>query len=1216
MRLCKLKLRNFISHVNTEIDFENIINTHNTNFILISGNTGSGKSAILDGLIAGLYGTGRHNTLIGNRQALSDYADNGKWEVEVEFIINDKRYKVIRKGSTARWFVQENGTFKRLTTEPPLPIKEGKIARQVMIIPQGQYLKLLTATKSERKDLLLDLINLDWLDRFIQKMKDLRNRLEQQVKDKSQDLKSSLKDTINNAREIEKLNKQGKFDDTLEKFNKWLEEIEEINPEEDPDRLRHFVESEKVLDTLNSLLNDLSEEKKEIESIITQKESEKTKLDRLKTRMEELNTPLEKARRTLENLKELESQKKHISQLETKLAELRQLETLFKDLIDNLDKTRKEIGDLTKQIYNLGKDIKALEEAEESLRTLHKIAKDNYENIDTEISKLINDLWHLSNTLSTGKSYYDKWRQAEALRQTLEQLLQEVEQVQKFANLSGKLKPYINIIDNLKQDINKAQKDKEAKEKERDEVDRQLSELKKELEKIESQIKQLQKQKEEKTNILEDLKTKRQQLEEERQRIEEDYRQIIIAELVSQLKDGEPCPICGSTEHPHPASAGNFSAEDLQKILKERNEIKSKIEDIDKQIQQLEETLKNIENKLNDLSEREKQKQERIKEQENKLTAINTEINAKEEEISQKTKQLNENRQSLKNEINNSGIYERYETKNINITEEDYARWVINQLQRDWQTLLKKVAQIGISAQKTQLSGSTAGNLKTELQNKLNDIEKLKNQYESWKQGTYDGLAKQISDELEVINSKLEVFINDLMGSGVNNENLRELTQLLHTLRKDIDAIENMAYFKEQVYVDFEEINELDELRDKLATDNADLKRAIGMIDEQLENLKNMLSEQRGKLKQLEQTKEEKEKERAELMQQIEDKRKDNNISLSIEEIKEKLTQLDRQNEWQREITSWKTERKTIFENLSNDLSQLYEKLQDEKLKEVLKQDELPKLPDLSQSSDDLQNTSFDLNAVLTRVEQWLEEASRIVTERIKELGENISHLETEINNLRNVKDKINSLGTSIGQNTSNLRNHLENIEETLRKTAQFLRLFKVVGVEGSRRRDGKPSLENWLSQFILNNMLKNASPYLREFTDGRLDFVVSDSDSQDTIQIVDYSYGKVRNVNDLSGGEKFMTALSLALGLTDLLMQFEQNASRPNFLFIDEGFGTLDAERLEKVVAQLKNYADKHDILLGVISHRQEMHALAPVRIHVTHDRTKKGSRIKIIAN
>jgi exonuclease SbcC len=98
-------------------------------------------------------------------------------------------------------------------------------------------------------------------------------------------------------------------------------------------------------------------------------------------------------------------------------------------------------------------------------------------------------------------------------------------------------------------------------------------------------------------------------------------------------------------------------------------------------------------------------------------------------------------------------------------------------------------------------------------------------------------------------------------------------------------------------------------------------------------------------------------------------------------------------------------------------------------------------------------------------------------------------------------------------------------------------------------------------------------------------------------IQVVDHDMtGEVRGVHNLSGGERFLISLALALGLAEMSTG---RGLRIESLFIDEGFGALDTSSLGQAIAVLEHlHATGRRV--GVISHVEEVKERIPVKIEV----------------
>ncbi|WP_425543705.1 SbcC/MukB-like Walker B domain-containing protein [Nocardioides aquaticus] len=102
---------------------------------------------------------------------------------------------------------------------------------------------------------------------------------------------------------------------------------------------------------------------------------------------------------------------------------------------------------------------------------------------------------------------------------------------------------------------------------------------------------------------------------------------------------------------------------------------------------------------------------------------------------------------------------------------------------------------------------------------------------------------------------------------------------------------------------------------------------------------------------------------------------------------------------------------------------------------------------------------------------------------------------------------------------------------------------------------------------------------------------------------------GLSRNPSTLSGGETFVVSLALALGLSDVITA-EAGGVELDTLFVDEGFGSLDADTLDDVMDTLDALRDGGRVV-GVVSHVAEMRDRIPVQLRVTKART--GSRLAI---
>ena len=110
-------------------------------------------------------------------------------------------------------------------------------------------------------------------------------------------------------------------------------------------------------------------------------------------------------------------------------------------------------------------------------------------------------------------------------------------------------------------------------------------------------------------------------------------------------------------------------------------------------------------------------------------------------------------------------------------------------------------------------------------------------------------------------------------------------------------------------------------------------------------------------------------------------------------------------------------------------------------------------------------------------------------------------------------------------------------------------------------------------------------------------------------MDVEDAYTGKTRAVSTLSGGESFIAALSLALGLSDVV-QSHSGGIRLDTLFIDEGFGSLDPESLDLAITTLIDL-QQAGRMVGVISHVPELKERIDVRVDVVVGRA--GSSVTV---
>ncbi|WP_345864929.1 AAA family ATPase [Shewanella algae] len=161
-----------------------------------------------------------------------------------------------------------------------------------------------------------------------------------------------------------------------------------------------------------------------------------------------------------------------------------------------------------------------------------------------------------------------------------------------------------------------------------------------------------------------------------------------------------------------------------------------------------------------------------------------------------------------------------------------------------------------------------------------------------------------------------------------------------------------------------------------------------------------------------------------------------------------------------------------------------------------------------------------------------------------------------------------------------------------------------------------KVSLQRFVLSVLLDDVLLEASRRLALMSKGRYRLLRKEDRAKGNkasgleLEVEDAYSSKVRPVATLSGGESFMAALSLALGLSDVVQAYA-GGIKLDTLFIDEGFGSLDQDSLELAVRTLMDLQSSGR-MIGVISHVSEMKEQISCRIDI--NKHALGSSIRLV--
>lgn len=186
---------------------------------------------------------------------------------------------------------------------------------------------------------------------------------------------------------------------------------------------------------------------------------------------------------------------------------------------------------------------------------------------------------------------------------------------------------------------------------------------------------------------------------------------------------------------------------------------------------------------------------------------------------------------------------------------------------------------------------------------------------------------------------------------------------------------------------------------------------------------------------------------------------------------------------------------------------------------------------------------------------------------------------------------------------------------ETVGISARIERLYRTVSgnMSGARM-----DLETYVQRNYLEQILHAANIRFREMSSGQYEFRMYDINKAGEgknrgLDLMIYSAvtGKEREIRTLSGGESFMAALSLALGIADRIQTGSASIDL-EMMFIDEGFGMLDEYSRIQAVKVLKEMAGGNK-MIGIISHVSELKQEIDNRLAVTKD--DAGSSVRWVS-
>ena len=267
-----------------------------------------------------------------------------------------------------------------------------------------------------------------------------------------------------------------------------------------------------------------------------------------------------------------------------------------------------------------------------------------------------------------------------------------------------------------------------------------------------------------------------------------------------------------------------------------------------------------------------------------------------------------------------------------------------------------------------------------------------------------------------------------------------------------------------------------------------------------------------------------------------------------------------------------------------------------------------------------------DIEKIKQEIEQYKEKVTTIKTrledvkkelkeKEIVDVTQDIEQLEQSSQKQKEVEKQINNKKASISFNKDTNKKLKETAIELIDKMDKMAKIEELAKIaNGTANRKTKITFEQYVQATYFDMVISEANKRLLSMTDNRYLLIrkkkadkISEKIGLD-LNVIDNYNGQERDVKSLSGGESFKAALSLALGLSDVIQSYSGGVLIDT-LFIDEGFGTLDAESREQAINTLVNLAGNNK-LIGIISHVEELQERIDKKIIV--EKGQDGSNIK----
>ena len=440
----------------------------------------------------------------------------------------------------------------------------------------------------------------------------------------------------------------------------------------------------------------------------------------------------------------------------------------------------------------------------------------------------------------------------------------------------------------------------------------------------------------------------------------------------------------------------------------------------------------------------------------------------------------------------------------------------------------------------------------------------------------------------------------------------KDTIQLETLIKKDEEEIERISALLKNLEdtINFKAKEELSQLEDELKTENSkltDINKAIKISEDKIKGLNQEIEE----LSELFKNEDEIKQKHLEAKSKIEQFEK--NVKIEIDEFADYYEKIQSQveefdntcnviqnnsNELLIRKTKLETEQKNNKENLlevSKRIDNIIESFSDSKLNKYyitleMAEEDITELNNLEEFESQINKFEDAKKIIVNTIEKLEEELKEIEQPYLEEEQQKLQNIESQVNDFI---EKVAVLNTRLENNKKLYKKiHSEYIEllESSKEIREIIEFSDVV----SGKTENRKSLETYVQGYYLDLILVAGTKRLLQMTNDRYRFIRRDEKSKGgglqglEIEIHDIYLNSTRIISSLSGGELFLASLALALGLAEVI-QNESGGISLETIFIDEGFGSLDAETLDialTTLIDLQSYGRN----IGIISHVSEL--------------------------